>query len=1111
MDEAVFVATGELVKNGEICLDEAFRKLAQITTEKHVGDVDAERVAANLILQAIRHATPDKFSSAVDVLYGNIDPSGRHRPLVAEAFRDFVVENASFLDDLADEFAPSDLGLSVFALSTLERAYLLRNSGGVVERPCYMYLRVAIVLGGDDGLEGVRRIYELVVTRKCSFATPVMFNAGCSKNPNLASCFLYTMTKDQDSIDGIFSSLHDCAKISHVSGGIGISMHDVRARGSPINGGAGKAQGLMPVMQLFNTMAQTVDQGGGKRRGSIAVYLEPHHPDLLEFLESRMTYGSQDSRTHDLFTALWVSDLFMKRVEADAEWSLFCPNLCPGLSDVWGEDYENLYAKYEREGRAFKTMKARDVFYKIIDLQMNASLPYVLFKDACNAKSNQQNLGTIRSSNLCVAGETMILTKQGYYPIQELVGQSVQVWNGTAWSDTTPVQTGVDQELLTVSFSNGMELKCTPYHKFYVETGRRPAERSVPIVVEAKDLQEGMKFIRFDLSQCDHSEREMSSPYTHGFFCADGTYEVPQQKVRRCTLQNEKAYEDDGKLCCATAYKPHPELYLYGEKRDLIEYIEHEASYENVSSQRLDFRLCDDIEPKFFVPLEYSLNTKLRWLEGYLDGDGCILRNNGIKNVQAASIHLDFLRQVLLLLQTLGVYSSIGVVHESTWRKMPDGKGGKKEYECKKTYRLGIDATGLQTLISLGFAPKRLDISNGRLAHHKTNPFVKVEKIMNNGERGDTFCFNEALEHKGTFNGVLTGQCSEVVLYSSQEETAVCILASVCLPRFIKNNTDASWRRGYDFNDLHKVAYHTAVALDSVIDKTHYPVESAKRSSLRHRPIGIGTQGLADCLASFGLSWGSAEALEFDEALHATLYHAAILASSDLAAIHGSYESFRGSPASEGLLQFDLWGQDPYDLSLLFDDSLQSWQELKHKAMRGLRNSTSIALMPTASTAQIAGNSETIEPYTANLFSRGTLSGEYIVVNQSLRKLLTKKGQWNPKTIDQMIRDKGSVQGVSCLSPNEKDVFRTAWEIRQKHILQHSAIRSKYVCQSTSLNIHLQDPTREKMTSLHFLSWKLGLKTSTYYLRLQSTASALQFAVNGKDDEEEPACTSCSA
>jgi len=727
-------------RRGILSISEICKQLSTDIVSKNIGDEEAEKLGSDYMLKGIYVQTPETFSKCVTRLYENVDPSNKPKPVVTKDFYEKVLKNEETYDRVAENAVNSETELSLFALSTLERAYLLKDAHGLVERPIYMYLRVAIVV--TNTLEESLEMFQILSNRRATFATPVMFNAGCAKNPSLASCFLYAMTSEKDSVDGIFSSLHDCAKISHMSGGIGISFHDVRARGSPINGGAGKANGIIPIMQLFNTMAKTVDQGGGRRRGSIAVYLETHHPDLMEFLEARQTYGNQELRTHDLFTAVWVSDLFMKRVEDNGTWSFFCPELCPGLSNCYGTDYEKLYMEYESKNLESKSMPARQVFYKIIDTQMNASLPYMLFKDSCNRKSNQQNLGTIRSSNLC----------------------------------------------------------------------------------------------------------------------------------------------------------------------------------------------------------------------------------------------------------------------------------------------------------------------------------------------------------------------AEVVQYSDHKETAVCNLGSICLPRFIEDVT-----KNFNFVELHKVTYTMAFHLDSLIDKTHYPIGSAEKSNKAHRPIGIGTQGLADCLCKMKLSWGTQKALDLDEKIHATIYHAALSASTDLAKKNGPYSSFVGSPASMGKLQYDLWDSEPIDISPF------SWDSLKDKIKEfGLRNSLSVALMPTATTAQIAGNSESIEPYNAMIFTRGTLAGEYVVVNDELRNILRSKNNWNEKVINNIIANHGSIQYLpeTILSKKEKTIFKTAWEIKQKDLLIHASKRGKYNCQSMSLNVFMKNPTRQKLTSLHFASWKLGLKTSTYYIRMTSPASAIQFSL---DSENTTVCESCSA
>ena len=594
--------------------------------------------------------------------------------------------------------------------------------------------------------------------REATFATPVMFNAACQKNANLASCFLVAMTKDLDSIDGIFSTLHRCALISSMSGGLGVSMHDIRAKGAPINNDQGTSQGLLPVMRQFNEMAKSVDQGGGKRRGSCAVYLEMHHPDLMTFLEARHTHGQMERRTHDLFLALWVSDLFMRRVEADETWSFFCPKRTPGLSDVWGEAYEKLYLTYESEERFTQQMPARDVFKAVMKTQANTGQPYFMYKDACNAKSNQQHRGTIRSSNLC----------------------------------------------------------------------------------------------------------------------------------------------------------------------------------------------------------------------------------------------------------------------------------------------------------------------------------------------------------------------AEIIQYTSTEEIAVCNLASVSLPKFVTCDGD------YDFSGLWKCARHVASTMDALIDVTTYPVKEAQTSNNRMRPLGLGVSGLWDVFALMRLQWGSSEAIDLDRRIFATIYHAALTASTELAEQFGAYEYHLNSPADRNQLQPDLWGDtSAYGKEDISKDFHLDWDGLRKKiAEHGLRNSLSVALMPTASTAQIIGNTESIEAPTALIMVRRTISGDHIVFNKPLHALLENNGWLNEDTVNSIIAHRGSVQQLPELDDATKQVFRNAWEIPQKLVVMHARARSPYICQGQSLNIHMGEPTEQKLTNLHFATWKAGLKISNYYIRTQDPSTPVNFTIKGKaasdieticKKSDQGECLSCGA
>jgi ribonucleotide reductase alpha subunit len=632
--------------------------------------------------------------------------------------------------------------------------------------------------------------------------------------------------------------------------------------------------------------------GGGKRNGSFAIYLEPWHADIEDFLKLKLNQGAEEERARDLFYALWMPDLFMKRVEAGEDWTLFCPSEAPGLADVWGAEFEELYLRYEKEGRGKKKVAAQKLWFKVLEAQIETGTPYLLYKDACNAKSNQQNLGTIKSSNLCVAPETNIYTSDGLFQISSLAGQEVEVWNGTQWSKTVVQKTGEDQPVISVEVliakvndDNKGEydfelrtIECTPYHKFIVDntgTQDRHTVKAQSIAenrrVEAKDLKRGMSLVN--------------------------------------------------------------------------------------------------------------------WMH-------------------------------------------------------PDG--------------------------------------------------VPVESIIwsvnDHGRRCDTYCFNEPLTHAGVFNGILTGNCSEIVQYSDSTETSVCNLASISLPAYIKQS---GAKREFNFEELRRVTKMITRNLNRVIDINYYPTPETEVSNMRHRPIGIGVQGLADVFAIMRHPWESEKAMELNRRIFANIYYAAVEASAEMAQEDGAYQTFAGSPASHGKLQFDLWDVDPK-----YADASLDWDGLRDKARRGLRNSLLVAPMPTASTSQILGNTEAFEPTTSNIYTRRTLAGEFIIVNKYLLNDLMRYDVWSEQMKQRIIANNGSVQGIPEIPKSMQELYKTAWELKQKTLIDMAAERGAFICQSQSLNLFVADPTFAKLTSMHFYGWKRGLKTGQYYLRSKAPVVAQKFTVD---------------
>jgi ribonucleotide reductase alpha subunit len=641
--------------------------------------------------------------------------------------------------------------------------------------------------------------------------------------------------------------------------------------------------------------------GGGKRNGSFAIYLEPWHADVEDFLKLKLNTGSEEERCRDLFYALWIPDLFMERVEQNKPWTLFCPSEAPGLADVYGDEFRALYEKYEQEGRGRKQVDAQKLWFKVLDSQIETGTPYLLYKDAANQKSNQKNLGTIKSSNLCVAPETYVLTDKGQIPIVELAGQEVNVWNGEKWSKTTVLKTGEQQKLITVYLSNGAQITCTPYHKFIVRSG----------------------------------------------------------------------YTDKSSIKDAT-------------------------------------------------------------------------------RVEASDLQKDMI------------------------------------------------------LLEVG------DVNDTNLH------YITVLSVQDNGRVDDTYCFNEPENHAGVFNGILTGNCTEIIEYSSPDETAVCNLASIALPTYVE-------QKQFNYNMLRKVVKVAIKNLNRVIDINFYPTPETKRSNMRHRPVGLGVQGLADVFALMRVPWESEKAAELNQRIFEHIYFAAVESSCECAQQDGPYETFAGSPMSQGIFQYDMWNTTP----LTLDDGTLDWEDLKARVkVHGVRNSLLMAPMPTASTSQILGFNECIEPFTSNIYTRRTLAGEFIVINKHLMRDLEKLGIWSEMMKQQIIARNGSVQGIDQVPESIQKLYKTSWEIKQKTLIDLAVGRGAFICQSQSLNLFVADPNYAKLTSMHFYAWKQGLKTGLYYLRTRAPVMAQKFTVDPelqkeaarseqqrllRKNSEEEECTMCGS
>lgn len=698
---------------------------AEIAATNATTHPDYALLASRIAVSNLHKNTKKSFSQTMKDLFEYVDPkTGQNAGLLAQDVYDLVMENAPLLDSTI--IYDRDFNFDYFGFKTLERSYLLKLYGKVAERPQHLFMRVAVGVHKHD-LEQAVRTYNMMSEGWFTHATPTLFNAGTPK-PQMSSCFLLQM--QSDSIDGIYNTLKQSALISQSAGGIGLSIHNVRAKGSYIKGTNGTSNGIVPMLKVFNDTARYVDQGGGKRKGSFAIYLEPWHADVYDFLDLKKNHGKEESRARDLFYALWIPDLFMKRVKEDTTWTLMCPNECPGLADVWGAEFEALYTKYESEGKGRQTIKAQDLWFKILESQIETGTPYMLYKDAANGKSNQQNLGTIKSSNLC----------------------------------------------------------------------------------------------------------------------------------------------------------------------------------------------------------------------------------------------------------------------------------------------------------------------------------------------------------------------TEIMEYTAADEIAVCNLGSLALPKFVKDGE-------FDHDKLFEVTYQLTINLNKIIDGNYYPVPETRNSNMRHRPIGIGVQGLADAFILMRFPFDGEEARKLNKEVFETIYYAACTASKDLAKVDGAYQTFEGSPASKGILQYDMWNVQP--------SNRWEWDVLKEEIKQfGMRNSLLLAPMPTASTAQILGNNECFEPYTSNIYTRRVLAGEYIIVNKHLLKDLVNLGIWNEDLKNKVIAANGSVQNIAEIPDNLKALYKTAWELSQKAIIEMSAERGAFICQSQSLNVFMENPNFGKLTSMHFYAWERGLKTGMYYLRTKAATDAIKFTVEKKYTEQ---------
>jgi len=1088
-------------------LDEEAARIAATLIENY----DYQLLASRIIVSNCHKNTKKNFYDAMCEI---------NKGLLTNNFIEYITKNKDLLNNLIEDNL--DYNLDYFGFKTLEKSYLLKNYDEtikktiIIERPQYLYMRVAIgihihptnVLTENDfnriSFEDIAKTYYYLSNQYYTHATPTLFNAGTRLGAN-SSCYLIGTN---DSIEGIFKTISDCGKISKLAGGIGLHVSNIRSKGSIIRGTNGMSEGIVPMLKVYNETAKYINQGG-KRKGSFAIYLEPYHADVVDYLDLKKNQGHDDVRARDLFYAMYINDYFMEMVKTNGKWYLMCPDECKGLNDVYGEEFEKLYKSYIEKKMYKKEINAQELWYKILDLQIETGMPYIVYKDNMNKKCNQKNLGTIKSSNLCVAPETNILTSTGYFNIIDLKDKQVEVWNGQEWSKTTIKQTSEKQELLKVVLSNGSEIECTPYHKFYIETAVRPSNKSKPKQIEAKDLQKNMKLIKTDYPIIKDGLNDFPYPYEHGLFTADGTYESKKESLTQCgnnKYENEKyclrhyrVYNDtymqstnESEKCNAIIGQGFPRVTLYNEKIKLLPFLNKRLDVCKENNNRINVRLPIDLYPKFTVPINYNIDIKLRWLEGLVDGDGSIGNYN---NIQIGSIDKDFLTNVKYLLQTLGTDPKITLLHNEEERLLPNHVNGKSLYNCKTSYRLLLTGDDVKKLYNLGFSPKRLLIKPDQFPRKNTKRYITVSDIIYTKRTSDTYCFKEEKRGMGIFNGVLTGNCAEISLYSDDKEYAVCNLCSLCLPKFVKY--DENNKPYFDHDGLKELSKFVVRPMNKVIDNNVYPVKETEISNMKHRPIGVGVQGLSDVFIKMKIPFESKEAKQLNKEIFETIYYGCVEGSIEEAKKYGKYLTFDNSPFSQGKLQFHLTSEfDNIELNDMLSGRWNWDTLLKQLKQYGMRNSMLTALMPTASTSQIMGNTECFEQFDSCIFKRRVLSGEFIVCNKYLVKDLTELGLWNSNTKDLIIANNGSIQSLTFIPKEIRDLYKTVWEISMKCVVDMSADRQAFVDQTQSLNLFVKNPNHNLLTKIHFYGWSKKLKTGMYYLRSQPSSLSGKFSVD---------------
>jgi len=1076
-------------------------QIIMITTEMCTEHYDYPNIATFLLIDELHRVTDDDYSETILKMTQNLNPKGEPAPLVSARFSDFVFKNKEIVNAILHKNKNRDYDISLFGYRTLEKAYLKKlSSGAIIERPQCMWMRVSISIHQRSGDFGkIEETYDLLSEGYMTHATPTLFNAGTAYE-QLSSCFLLGVNDDMGKIGDCWKK---CGLISKHAGGIGITMTPVRVNGAYINSTQGTASGLK-VLSVFNEISRYADQSG-KRPGSIAIYIEPWHGDIFFFLDLKKNTGAETERARDLFLALTINDIFMKRVESDGIWSLMCPHDCPDLLDKYGDEFTRIYENYEAAGKFLKQLPARELWFKIMESQIETGVPYMLYKDAVNTKSNQINIGVVNGSNLCVSGETMILTSQGYLNIKDNVDKVVDVWNGEEFSSVTFKKTGVDQEMMKISFSNGCELKCTPYHKFYlINDGNVVMKQASDLVICDKLIKISYPVIK---EGCDEN---ISEKYVVPCNNSIGN----KLSWLGCLLDSDGNVDSGNKFVLIDSIdKQFLTSILYMLQTlgcDPVILLNANGNMYQLSLCASDVSRLKDLGLKTsklnltaFVPEDdkrFVTVTNLEKLEQRED-TYCFTeprKNAGVFNGVITSQCIEIVEVSTADEYAVCFSADTEIVTENGIKKIVDCDGEKvlsyfnndKDLQRSEHFEVAklIHNGRKQTFV--------IKTSNGKdVRATEDHPFLVADDTYQWRKLKDLHVGDELMTSTSHHSKILSIEefaiedVYDLALGHSHNFVANgyvvhnCNLASICLPKFVENGE-------MNHEKLFRVSRIATRNLNNIIDSNFYPVEEARISNMKHRPVGLGVQGLADVFFKMKIPFDSPKAREVNKRIFETIYFGAMTESCLMAKEEGHYSTFVGSPLSQGKFQFDLWGLDRSEL-------IWDWATLeKDIATYGVRNSLTTAEMPTASTSQIMGNNETIEAITSNIYTRKTIAGDYYVINKYLMSDLMELGLWDSNMVDMIKYYEGSIQNISGIPQNIKDIYRTVYEIEQRSVIDMSADRGPFIDQTQSLNLHIAEPDFKKLTSCHMHGWRRGLKTGMYYLRSKAASEATKFGID---------------